>query len=117
MTSAGYILSFFVALALLGKIQVYYNNWYICISCKSARFHTVFCIQAKYTEPHCDGKQVMVHLFEWPHEAVARECEEVLGPKGFCGVQVFYYCPVKTHSLLSNKTMDRVHAISGFSSK
>ena len=44
--------------------------------------------QAKYTEPHCDGKQVIVHLFEWPWDAVARECEEVLGPKGFCGVQV-----------------------------
>merc|ERR1711881_832662 len=43
---------------------------------------------AKYTEPHCDGKQVIVHLFEWPWDAVARECEEVLGPKGFCGVQV-----------------------------
>merc|ERR1711988_1615305 len=52
-----------------------------------------FCIHlslstAKYTEPHCDGKQVIVHLFEWPWDAVARECEEVLGPKGFCGVQV-----------------------------
>ena len=30
----------------------------------------------------------LVHLFEWPWDAVARECEEVLGPKGFCGVQV-----------------------------
>ena len=52
--------------------------------------------QAKYTEPHCDGKQVIVHLFEWPWDAVARECEEVLGPKGFCGVQVIvtslYFC-------------------------
>ena len=40
-----------------------------------------------YTEPHCGGKQVIVHLFEWSWGAVARECEEVLGPKGFCGVQ------------------------------
>lgn len=30
----------------------------------------------------------MVHLFEWSWDAIARECEEVLGPKGFCGVQV-----------------------------
>ena len=52
---------------------------------------SIFCItlvQGKYLEPHCDGKQILVHLFEWPWEAVARECEEVLGPKGFCGVQV-----------------------------
>ena len=45
-------------------------------------------VQAKYTEPHCDGKQVMVHLFEWSWDAIGRECEEVLGPKGYCGVQI-----------------------------
>ena len=45
-------------------------------------------MQAKYTEPDCGGKQVIVHLFEWSWDAIARECEEVLGPKGFCGVQV-----------------------------
>jgi len=43
---------------------------------------------AKYTEPDCGGKQVIVHLFEWSWDAIAKECEEVLGPKGFCGVQV-----------------------------
>merc|ERR1719187_2297340 len=42
-----------------------------------------------YTETHCqDSKQAIVHLFEWSHDAVADECEKVLGPKGFCGVQV-----------------------------
>ena len=45
-------------------------------------------MQAKYTEPDCGGKQVIVHLFEWSWDAIAKECEEVLGPKGFCGVQV-----------------------------
>ena len=44
-------------------------------------------LQAKYTEPDCGGKQVIVHLFEWSWDAIARECEEVLGPKGFCAVQ------------------------------
>ena len=29
-----------------------------------------------------------MHLFEWPWEAVGRECEEFLGPYGYCGVQV-----------------------------
>ncbi len=33
-------------------------------------------------------KQVIVQLFEWTYEAVANECENYLGPKGFCGVQV-----------------------------
>merc|ERR1719153_1089968 len=42
-----------------------------------------------YTESHCkDQKQAIVHLFEWSHDAVADECEQVLGPKGYCGVQV-----------------------------
>ena len=53
-------------------------------------------LQAKYTEPDCGGKQVIVHLFEWSWDAIARECEEVLGPKGFCGVQVIvtlFYTP------------------------
>merc|ERR1712002_163721 len=44
---------------------------------------------AQYTESHCrDQKQAIVHLFEWPHDSVADECEKVLGPKGFCGVQI-----------------------------
>lgn len=42
----------------------------------------------QWLEPNCDGKQVIVHLFEWSWDAVAAECEQVLGPKGFCGVQV-----------------------------
>jgi hypothetical protein len=44
--------------------------------------------QQDYSQPKCEGKQVIVHLFEWSWDAIARECEEVLGPKGFCGVQV-----------------------------
>jgi len=42
-----------------------------------------------YTETHCkDSKQAIVHLFEWSWDSVADECTKVLGPKGFCGVQV-----------------------------
>ena len=44
--------------------------------------------QAKFLNPNCDDKQVIVHLFEWSWEAIARECEEVLAPMGYCGVQV-----------------------------
>merc|ERR1712168_1054635 len=40
-------------------------------------------------ETHCkDKKQAIVHLFEWSHDSVADECINVLGPKGYCGVQV-----------------------------
>ena len=45
-------------------------------------------ISQDYSEPNCNGKQVIVHLFEWSWDAVANECEQFLGPKGFCGVQV-----------------------------
>lgn len=39
-------------------------------------------------EPNCDGKQVMVHLFEWKWIDIAAECERFLADAGFCGVQV-----------------------------
>ena len=32
--------------------------------------------------------KVIVQLFEWSWDAVGRECEEFLGPMGYCGVQV-----------------------------
>ncbi|GFR70091.1 alpha-amylase [Elysia marginata] len=41
-----------------------------------------------YHDPHCGGRQVIVHLFEWTWPDVAAECERYLGPKGFCGAQV-----------------------------
>ena len=41
-----------------------------------------------YTDPHCNGKQVIVHLFEWKWADIALECERFLSQKGFCGVQV-----------------------------
>merc|ERR1712241_1241082 len=60
------------------KMQRIYAFIFLCLaSCR-----------AKFTEPNCNGKQVIVHLFEWPWDSIAKECEEVLGPKGFCGVQV-----------------------------
>ena len=31
---------------------------------------------------------MIVHLFEWPWPDIAAECETVLGPRGYCGVQV-----------------------------
>ncbi|XP_052859934.1 alpha-amylase 4N-like [Anopheles cruzii] len=34
------------------------------------------------------GHNVIVHLFEWKFEDIALECETVLGPAGFGGVQV-----------------------------
>ena len=53
-------------------------------------WYKTFLMQARWTEPNCNGKQVIVHLFEWSWDSIARECEEVLGPKGFCGVQVSF---------------------------
>jgi len=56
-------------------IQGYYGN--------------VLVTKQDYTQTHCkDSKQAIVHLFEWPWDSIADECEKVLGPKGFCGVQI-----------------------------
>lgn len=41
-----------------------------------------------YENPACDGKTVIVHLFEWKWTDVALECERFLAQAGFCGVQV-----------------------------
>ena len=35
-----------------------------------------------------DGTNVMVHLFEWRWDDIASECENFLGPLGYCAVQV-----------------------------
>lgn len=40
---------------------------------------------------------VIVHLFEWPWDSVASECQNVLGPKGFSAVQV---SPPQEHVVL-----------------
>jgi len=45
-------------------------------------------------------KDVIVHLFEWPWASVASECTNVLGPKGFGGVQV---SPPQEHVVLPSK--------------
>ena len=42
-------------------------------------------------------RDVIVHLFEWPWASVASECTNVLGPKGFGGVQV---SPPQEHVVL-----------------
>ena len=44
-----------------------------------------------FYDPHCDGKQVIVEMFEWKWSDVAAECERFLGPAGYCGVQVNKY--------------------------
>jgi len=50
--------------------------------------NVTFSLLQIYTDPNCDGKMVVVQLFEWSWDAIASECETFLGPKGFCGVQV-----------------------------
>jgi len=42
----------------------------------------------EFLDPHCNGKQVIVHLFEWNWPSIARECESFLSGAGYCGVQV-----------------------------
>lgn len=45
--------------------------------------------RGQYKDPHCiGGRDGIVHLFEWKWNDIASECENFLGPYGFCGVQV-----------------------------
>jgi alpha-amylase len=43
------------------------------------------------------ARDAIVHLFEWPWASIATECTDVLGPKGFGGVQV---SPPQEHVVL-----------------
>ena len=44
---------------------------------------------SEFHEPNCaNGREAIVHLFEWKWTDIAAECERFLGPMGFCGVQV-----------------------------
>ena len=40
---------------------------------------------------------VFVHLFEWTWPDIARECEQVLGPRGYKGVQI---SPPSEHAII-----------------
>ncbi len=44
------------------------------------------------------SRTTIVHLFEWRWEDIARECELVLGPKGYAAVQV---SPATEHAVLA----------------
>ncbi|MGI5214520.1 carbohydrate-binding module family 20 domain-containing protein [Plantactinospora sp. CA-290183] len=57
--------------------------------------------QAAAASPAGPGpRDVIVHLFQWPWSSVAAECVNVLGPKGFGGVQV---SPPQEHVVLPGR--------------
>lgn len=45
-------------------------------------------VQAYHDPQFYPNRSGIVHLFEWPWNSIAEECERYLGPKGFAGVQV-----------------------------
>ncbi|CAH1784331.1 unnamed protein product [Owenia fusiformis] len=49
-----------------------------------------------------ENREVIVHLFEWKWTDIARECEDFLGPRGYCGVQV---SPPNEHVLVTTDAM------------
>lgn len=52
-------------------------------------------------DPHfIDNRSVIVHLFEWKWDDIARECEEFLGGQGIGGVQV---SPPNENSVIANR--------------
>jgi len=71
------------------------NHFHLSATMRKTLFFTLLAIgtlvSARKT-PHCHAGregQVLVHLFSWRWSDIARECENELGPKGFCGVQVY----------------------------
>lgn len=47
-----------------------------------------------------NSRTVMVHLFEWKWNDIARECETYLGPNGFAGIQV---SPPNEHAVVEGR--------------
>lgn len=54
--------------------------------CKFKPCFFMFCIL--FSTVASAHKTVLVHLFEWKWEDIAQECETILGPYGFAGVQI-----------------------------
>ncbi|ORZ37401.1 alpha-amylase [Catenaria anguillulae PL171] len=54
---------------------------------------------APTTTTNNNNKDVIVHLFNWPWDSVARECRDFLGPKGFGAVQI---SPPQEHAVIKN---------------
>ena len=54
--------------------------------------------------PNCDGKQVIVQLFEWKWTDIADECERFLGPAEYCGFLVIYQLIINYDSSISGQT-------------
>ena len=50
--------------------------------------------------PAAPSLGAIVHLFEWPWQEIATECEEVLGPAGFAAVQV---SPPQEHAVIEGR--------------
>ncbi|GLH05678.1 Alpha-amylase [Gryllus bimaculatus] len=56
-------------------------------------------------DPHwVDGRNTIVHLFEWKFSDIAAECERFLGPMGYAGVQT---SPVNEYLALPNNSPSR----------
>lgn len=68
-------------------------------SSATLRTHALPVTTRQNTRGYVQNHEVYVHLFEWPHEDVARECEEWLAPMGYKGVQI---SPPQEHVLLPN---------------
>jgi alpha-amylase len=51
-------------------------------------------------DPNPGPRDVILHLFEWPWASIASECTNVLGPRGFGGVQV---SPPQEHVVLPGR--------------
>ncbi|XP_070509505.1 alpha-amylase A-like [Chironomus tepperi] len=52
-------------------------------------------------DPHWkEGRNTIVHLFEWKFSDIADECERFLAPRGFAGVQV---SPVSENIVIKNR--------------
>ena len=66
-------------------------------------------MRAVSTQDDADGG-VIVHLFEWRWDDVARECEEFLGPNGYAAVQVSP--PVENHVIGDRPWFERYQPVS-----
>lgn len=57
-------------------------------------------VNAQWNTHFKDGRQTIVHLFEWKWTDIAAECERFLGPNGYAGVQV---SPPNENSVIKNR--------------
>lgn len=84
---------------MVSKFLIMVPKFFLQVLVFVAAVSLVSSYKSPYHDPHFVGnRSVIVQMFEWRFDDLAKECEEFLGPKGFGAIQVSP--PVNEHAII-----------------